>query len=363
MGRFIFTQDDINSSGSEELIIVNTIADLQNINTTSLTNATVRVLGYYTPNDGGEGDFIFNSTSTSTPDNGAIVEPETGPGRWFRVCADEINVLWYGCKGDGATDNSQYLQAANSYAQAQAWNLYVPEGNYAIDSNPAFTVPVRFACNAIFSWSGFSMPIDAIINDYTQHFACTSSATVAFKNVSEIYPEWFGALGDGSLTSNTPGTDNTAPVQSAVNSAIAGNWIVFNSAKKYWCGQIIWKPGVNLKGTQPFENDTGTNSSTEYQSCLQYNSSATSFIELSNSMTGGLRGIVVQDLVIDGNSQATVILNLNTKNSLIRSCTIRNAMSGIAFSGITADSSLNQVIGCNLKTLATAISATGATSC
>ena len=202
-GTVLFTQDNINSSGSEELIIVNTIADLQNINTTSLTNATVRVLGYYTPNDGGEGDFIFNSTSTSTPDNGAIVEPETGPGRWFRVCADEINILWYGCKGDGATDNSQYLQAANSYAQAWAWNLYVPEGNYAIDSNPAFTVPVRFACNAIFSWSGFSMPIDVIINDYTQHFACTSSATVAFKNVSEIYPEWFGALGDGSLTSNT----------------------------------------------------------------------------------------------------------------------------------------------------------------
>jgi hypothetical protein len=357
----LWTVDNINSSSNQELLIVNTIADLKAIDTTTLANSTVFVLGYYVPNDGGEGNFTFVSGSVTTADNGVVIQPTVGSGRWFRICDSEINILWYGAKGNGATDCSSQIQAANAYADAQSWNLFVPEGTFVINSNPELTVPVRFAVDGILKWSSFTMAIQPMLSadDFTQHFALSSTAACNFgTSLTDIYVDWFGAKGDGSFTSNIAGTDDTAAVQYAVNSATIGSWVVFNSAKKYWFGQITCKPGVHFKGTQPYENDADSTQPLEYLANLQYNGTGTSFFELSNTGTGGLRGISAKDLIIDGSAQATTIFNLQTTGSLIMSCTLRNATNGVVLTG-SADSSSNRIIFCNLRNLTTAITTSG----
>lgn len=77
------------------------------------TSGHIRVLGYYSPGDGGGGVFRWDSTDTSTPDNGGtIIAPTTGlPGRWKRVYDGEVNARWFGVH-PSKSDNTAELQAA-----------------------------------------------------------------------------------------------------------------------------------------------------------------------------------------------------------------------------------------------------------
>jgi hypothetical protein len=361
-GSILMTVDNINSSDGQTLIIVNTISALRAIDTTTFSGGVVEVLGYYAANDGGGGDFYFIPASTLTADNGIVVSPVTGTGRWVRLCDSEINVLWYGAKGDGVTDNTAYVQSANTYATAQSWNLFFPEGIFNLNSNPGFTVPVRLAPNAVLSWSGYTMSINPLFQagDFTKHFACTSSAACSFAGLIEIYPEWFGAVGDGSFTDNIQTTDDTTPIQYAINSAKVGNSIVFNSTKKYWSGELTLLPGIKICGTAGcYENDTDAIPGNEYKANLQYNGTSTIFLNLSNMGPGGLRGITVRDLVIDGNSAATALISSESTRSLITCCTLRNANIGVAFTG-SDPSTGNRVVFCNFTNLAFGITNHGA---
>jgi hypothetical protein len=69
-------------------------------------NQKVTVLGYFTPNDGGGGQFYWNKTSTTTADDAMVVQV-TGvtTGRWIRIVQDDYYVEWFGAKGDGATND------------------------------------------------------------------------------------------------------------------------------------------------------------------------------------------------------------------------------------------------------------------
>ena len=355
----LWTVDNINSTNNDLLTVVETLSDLMAIDTTTFNGGTVRILGYYIANDGGGGDFTFLPGSTLTPDNGVIVKPTTGAGRWERVCDTEINLLWYGCKGDGYWDNTPYLTAANAYAEAKGWSLYVPQGTFVLNSNPNLTVPVHFGPQALFSWSGFALVLNPIIDDFGQHFDCQTTASVDFGGrIPLIYPEWFGAKGDGSFADNVTTTDDTAAIQYAINSAKCGNWIVFNSAKKYWSGTLTMIAGVSLKGSQSNENDVSAVPTEEYLANLQFNSSGTAFLSLTNSGLGGLRGITVKNLIIDGNSAASVLIDLQTTGSIVMDCTLRNAVIGIQLDG-SNDSSKNQFIFNNFRNVTTAISVTG----
>lgn len=359
-GSILWTVDNINTTDESFIATIDTIADLQAINTTTMTKGTVTVLGYYTTNDGGGGDFMFVPTDTIAPDNGYSFAPTVGSGRWHRICESEINVLWYGAYANSGNDSAAAFAAANSFASAQQWALYVPAGTFQLDTNPLLTVPVRFAPLGILTWASFTMNIKPIIADFSQHFSCSSSAACNFQNsIIDIYPEWFGAKGDGSFTSNTYGTDDTSAIQTALNSASTGNWIVFNSTKKYWSGPITLKEGVNFKGSQSSENDTSATPASEYKANLQYNSTGGTFLGLTNSSVGGLRGITVKDLIIDGNNSAVKILDLQTRGSVVMGCTLRNATIGISFSG-SADSSINKAIFNVFRNLTNGILTSGA---
>ncbi len=116
---------------------VNNISSLQSNPGTS-TIKEVLVLGYYTPGDGGGGTFYWDATSTSTPDGVFIIQTSgTSTGRWRRVESNEtneINILWYGAKGDGTIDNSTFVSSAIYKAVALQKPLLFPKGVYLINS-------------------------------------------------------------------------------------------------------------------------------------------------------------------------------------------------------------------------------------
>lgn len=113
---------------------VDTIATLKSISVSSLTNNEIReVLGYYAIGDGGGGIFKFNSASSATANNGTIIAPNSGGGRWERVYDGvELWVKWFGARGDSTTDDSSAVQAAETARQQVKGVLCFSPGTYRI---------------------------------------------------------------------------------------------------------------------------------------------------------------------------------------------------------------------------------------
>lgn len=100
--------------------------------------AAYSVLGYYTNGDGGGGLFYWNATDTRADDGGTIIAPNgVSTGRWNRVFDTELNVLWFGAKGDGVTDDSAAFNAATIAASASGYTgiLIVPGGKTYLLAN------------------------------------------------------------------------------------------------------------------------------------------------------------------------------------------------------------------------------------
>lgn len=69
--------------------------------------------GFTSIGDGGEGEFVWDASSTATDDGGTIIQPVAGgTGRWKRVIEGPYKCDWFGAKGDGATNDTVAIQAA-----------------------------------------------------------------------------------------------------------------------------------------------------------------------------------------------------------------------------------------------------------
>lgn len=93
----------------------------------------VDVLGYYTKGDGGGGTFYWDSTSTKA-DNGGTIIQSTGitAGRWKRIFVGNINVKWFGAKGDGITNDTLAIQKADALGAV----LQLDNGTYLSTYKP-----------------------------------------------------------------------------------------------------------------------------------------------------------------------------------------------------------------------------------
>ncbi len=88
----------------------------------------VNLLGYYAANDGGGGLFAWDASSTATDDGGSVIQPTSlTTGRWRRLGNPIVNVLWFGAKGDGTTDDHAAFQAAVD-AAVDNQSIYLPPG-------------------------------------------------------------------------------------------------------------------------------------------------------------------------------------------------------------------------------------------
>jgi len=92
----------------------------------------VNVLGYAAAGDGGGGTFYYDGSSSATENGGTIIAPNSGGGRWIRVYSGPINVRWFGAKGDGVTNDTSAVQAAD--VAAAGGKLLFPKGSYSLPS-------------------------------------------------------------------------------------------------------------------------------------------------------------------------------------------------------------------------------------
>lgn len=117
---------------------VNNIADLR---AAAATTEVVFVLGYYSENDGGGGEFYLDTSSTENDNGGTIIEPDVITGRWKRIIKNDIiNVLFFGAKGDGTTDDYSTIIKARNFASPNYTLLFPSNHTFYISQNLDFSI-------------------------------------------------------------------------------------------------------------------------------------------------------------------------------------------------------------------------------
>jgi hypothetical protein len=138
--------------GTDERYIIGsvyaTIANLRSATTS--TSGFIRVMGYYAAGDGGGGIFRWDSTDTTSTDNGGTIITPSGAlsssGRWKRVYEGEVNARWFGAHpGQSATVNTAAFQAGIDWIQTDqtrnpsggygSGTLFIPMGYYRVNGS------------------------------------------------------------------------------------------------------------------------------------------------------------------------------------------------------------------------------------
>lgn len=222
-GVIIDNIESVGSSANGGYTTLNSFFDLTNLAAGAYNY--VEVGGWESVGDGGGGLFYWDATSTTTANYGTVFTPNSLPvsGRWIRLYSGPVNAKWFDARGDGSTDDTSALTRANNYVQALANGgiLFFPvsSGSYYLPSLFVFgtKVTVEMDSGAYFSSAATAITFNGkFIAGPTKHFANSVGViTFAAGAVNEVFPEWFGALGDGS-------TDDVLAIQKALTTATTG---------------------------------------------------------------------------------------------------------------------------------------------
>lgn len=147
----VAVKTNLTISGAQVSTKVDSVAALKALVVTQ-DKMLISTLGYYSAGDGGGADYYFDASSSSSPDNGSVIQPNSGSGRFILIRPAVVNVLQFGAKRDFAllswtgTDNTATFQAAINYARSVSTagtpSIFVPAGTYGINSLSAHNVSI-----------------------------------------------------------------------------------------------------------------------------------------------------------------------------------------------------------------------------
>jgi hypothetical protein len=226
----------------------------------------------------------------------------------------------YGGVGNGSTDCTTALQNAAAVSAAGGGNVIIAAGTYRIASNTtlAANVTLEFLQGGVLS-SDNGIQINGSIVAPTGAKIFAGPGTVKFgparSGVVTVYPEWWGAVGDGIVNC-------TNAIQKAVNSLQWGGIIQF-AGGAYLTAGITALPNSAFIGVG------------KDQSILK-STAAQPLIYLQN--TGGIvnaSGFTVRDLTLDGNGIGTIGLRVDNYAAFsVQDCNIYGFSSrGVYFHG------------------------------
>ncbi len=146
------------TSPAKVIYSVDVVDDLSLLDTNKIVTASVK--GYDEPNDGGGGIFNYDASQSGVNNKGTIING------WVRQYNGNINVLYFGVKGDGLTDDTDAINdALNAFGQYTAF--YFPQGEYLVSS----TINIRNSYTAIIGDGSGATSIIRTDGDYGDTFS------------------------------------------------------------------------------------------------------------------------------------------------------------------------------------------------
>lgn len=120
-----------------------TVSNAQAIKSTVLNRSEsnfIKLEGYYSPNDGGEGVLELIDRGKINPDFGIYFPAADKNKVWRRVVSSSnINVKWFGVKADGTFVDAPALQRALDYAAENMSSVSFPPGGIVKDTKGNIT--------------------------------------------------------------------------------------------------------------------------------------------------------------------------------------------------------------------------------
>lgn len=184
---------------------VETIAALKAVAATARYNGQqVEVANYATANDGGGGTFYFAAASSATANDGTVLAPNAGSGRWIRVYDGDINVRWFGAKGDGSTDDTAEIAAAIAAAIADARDVFVPRSSSSYLVSRQGTQAITFGSQSIAYVFLITSPVNITCEGSFSISVVNAAQANLFlvHNTSNVTIRGVTAVGSGSPESN-----------------------------------------------------------------------------------------------------------------------------------------------------------------
>lgn len=168
----------------------------------------VEVGGYSAVGDGGGGLFYWSPSSSLADDSGITIRPASAPatGRWIRLFTGAINVRWFGSGASGTSLASALSYISSSNATLEILDSQAVTANTTVPANVSL---VLIKGGFFLISTGVTLTINGPLSAPLQTIFTGLGSVAGNWKVREIYPEWWGAAGDGS-------TNDVAAVQAAI---------------------------------------------------------------------------------------------------------------------------------------------------
>lgn len=208
------------SSGIASSSVATLISPLIANGTVAGVNATSSSVNFLIQGTGSNTALQVTGTSTlATTTVPTIVNSDNSTNvvnsAYIHNTAPECSIAWFGAKGDGTTDDSNAFKTA----QGSCSSISLVQGKtYFFGSTTTLLSSLQLTSTAttstaqIIVGTGVTLTLDGSISAPLQKiFSLQGTGKVVMGyNVNAVYPEWWGAVGDGS-------TDDTVPIQAAIN--------------------------------------------------------------------------------------------------------------------------------------------------
>jgi len=160
--------------------------------------ASLTVNGHGGEGDGGGGRYV-------------AARPGAGPGKfqsadgqWWALAAEKVTFRHFGATGDGETNDTVAVAAANAYAALTGARLVATRGRYGLAAGVVFTVRLHHDEHAVLKLEAgvtvtYAAGVEAGVH---QIFDLTGSSAIVINPAftSTGYPEWWGArTGNGDF--------------------------------------------------------------------------------------------------------------------------------------------------------------------
>lgn len=124
------------------LLCYDTVNDMKNA--TNLINGSfAKTYGFYAKNDGGGAFYkIRTVTNADVVNNMNLIAISNDNSLVAELMTDIVNVLQFGAKGDGITNDTLALQTASNYAQEKQLEFYVPEKTFKSNALSFTLIPI-----------------------------------------------------------------------------------------------------------------------------------------------------------------------------------------------------------------------------
>lgn len=124
------------------LLCYDTVNDMKNA--TNLINGSfAKTYGFYAKNDGGGAFYkIRTVTNADVVNNMNLIALSNDNSLVAELMTDIVNVLQFGAKGDGITNDTLALQTASTYAQNNQLEFYVPEKTFKSNALSFTLIPI-----------------------------------------------------------------------------------------------------------------------------------------------------------------------------------------------------------------------------